>query len=261
MSGNPDKASIWGDADVYVGPTTAIIPATKDDPFPGTWSLVGLLDGEAGFEESRSRDSTDYFAWGGLLIRTSRRNFVLTRKFIALEDNAVVAGMIWPGSGPGVLAVPTPNARFKIGFQVKDGLKTKRAITRNYAEIEEIGTIKDSESELTKYEITVKIYPDANGVLFDLQPASGLPTLVSIALPTTGAVVAATANTFLKLAAVATYSDASTSDVTTSAAWVSATPAKATVDRGYVDGLAAGTSVVTAVYGGITSNGCLVTVS
>ena len=89
MSGNPDKASIWGDADVYVGPTTAPTPATENDPFSGEWELVGLLDGEAGFEESRSQDSTDHYAWGGLLIRTSRRNFVLTRKFVALEDNAV----------------------------------------------------------------------------------------------------------------------------------------------------------------------------
>lgn len=260
MSGNPDKASIWGDADVYIGDLTAPNPATELDPFGAAWGLIGLLDGDAGFEESRSRDSTDFFAWGSLLIRTSRKNFVLTRKFVALEDNPIVRKLVWPGSGPNTRVVPKANYRFKIAFDTFDGDKRKRVISRRFAEVEEIGTIKDSESELTKYEITVKIYPDSSGVLFDVFPTDDAPTLVSLAVTPATKALTTGADKFAKLTATATYSDGSTRDVTASSVWTSATPAKATVDRGYVAPVAAGTANVTAAFAGMSST-CAVTVS
>lgn len=170
MSGNPENASIWADADVYVAPVGSAVPADITTPFAAAWSLVGLLDGEAGFEESRSRDSTDHMAWGGILVATSRRNFVLTKKFVALEDNLVVAGLVWPGSGPDEQVVPDPTYKFLIAFETTDGAKKRRVISERYAQVEEVGTIKDSEAELTKYEITVKIYPTAGGVLNSVQP-------------------------------------------------------------------------------------------
>lgn len=249
MSGNPDKASIWGDADVFVThDLEADNPATIDDPFPATWDLVGLLDGEAGFEESRSRDTSDYFAWGGLLIRTARRNFVLTRKFVALEENAVTLGLVWPGSGLGERRIPKAD-KFKIGFQTEDGAKTKRVISRRHAEVEEVGTIKDSESELTKLEITVKIYPDAEGVLFDVQPDTDNVTLDSLSIePATVTLDALGA--FQPLVVTATYSDATTRVVSAAAVYSSDTPAVAPVDRGYVEAVAEGGAVVTVTYGG-----------
>lgn len=170
MSGNPDAASIWADADVYIAPLATALPVDENAAFPVGWELVGLLDGEAGFEESRSRDSSDHFAWGGILVATSRRNFVLTRKFVALEDNLVVAGLIWPGSGVDEEVIPDPTHKFLIGFETVSGPKVRRVISANYAQVEEVGTIKDSESELTKREITVKIYPTAGGVLSIVQP-------------------------------------------------------------------------------------------
>jgi|GEM_PF-1496271 len=256
MSGNPDKASIWGDADVFVATDLeALLPATVLDPFPASYELVGLLDGEAGIEESRSRDSTDYFAWGGLLIRTARRKFVLTRKFIALEENAVTMGLVWPGSGPDERSIPNPNARFKFGFETIDGATVKRAITRRYAEVEEVGTIKQSESELTKLEITIKIYPDADGVLFDTQGDGEVLTVESLAiLPATDTIAIAE---FSKLTATATYSDASTLDVTALCTWSSDTPADAVVDRGYVEGISDGAAVVTGTYNGISSTAAI----
>ena len=58
-----------------------------------------------------------------------------------------------------------------------------------------------------------------------------------------------------QLAVVATYSDATTADVTASSTFSSATPAVATVGaaNGLVTGVAGGTSVVTAAFGGKTS--------
>ena len=58
-----------------------------------------------------------------------------------------------------------------------------------------------------------------------------------------------------QLAVRATYSDASTADVTAGAAFVSATPAMASVaSGGLVTGVAAGSSIVTASFGGISAN-------
>ncbi len=260
MSGEPDNASIWNDADVYIGDVTAVLPADIDTPFDGTWDLVGLLDGDAGFEEDRSWDSSDFFAWGNLLIRTSRKNFVLTRKFTALEENAVTTGLVWPGSVSGERAVPRANHRFKAAFETTDdGVnKKKRVVTRKHAEVEEVGTIKDSESDLTKLEITVKIYPDADGILFDVQPDDNIATLVSVA------VNPATKNTnvgaYSPIVLTATYSDATTKDVTAAALWASSAPSKATVDRGYVKGVAVGTANVTGTFRGQSAT-CAVTVA
>ena len=259
MSGDPDKASIWGDADVFVADPDATTPASVDVPFSGEWDLVGLLDGDAGFEESRSQDSSDFFAWGGLLVRTSRRNFKLTRKFVCLEENAVTLGLVWPGSELGERRVPVRRL-VKLGFETTDGDKVKRVITRRHAEVAEVGTIKDSESELTKLEITVDIYPDADGVLFDVQPDSALVTLSSIAI--TPLTLAIGVGAYLPLTVTATYSDASTVDVTASATYTTSAASKATVDRGFVRGVAAGTSNVGATFRGIEAPApCVVTVS
>lgn len=250
MSGNPDKASIWGDADVYISNNLAApIPVDENAPFGLDWDLVGLLDGEAGFEESRSRDVSDFFAWGGLIIRTARRNFVLTRKFVCLEENAVTLGLVWPGSVTGERSVPVPNHRFKAAFETYDaGVgKKKRVITRKHAEVDEVGTIKDSESELTKLEVTIKVYPDADGVLFDVQPDEGAPTLASISL--TPSNLGIDVGEFAPLTVTATYSDATTRDVTTAATFASSAPAVATVTRGFAEGLTAGAAVLTATFG------------
>lgn len=261
MSGNPDNAAIWGDADVYVADVDGALPASVDIPFGLDWDLVGLLDGEAGFEESRSQDSSDFFAWGGILVRTSRRNFKLTRKFVALEENAVTMGLIWPGSGQGERRIPR-NRRVKLGFETTDGDKVKRVVTRRYAEISEVGTIKDSESELTKLEITVDIYPDSDGVLFDVQPDDATVELVSIAItPLTLALSIAGAQ-IKKIVVNATYSDSSVVDVSAAAIYTVDVPSGASVDKGYVKGLTAGTRNVSASFRGVDAPApCVVTVS
>jgi len=261
MSGNPDNASIWGDADVFVGDVDALNPTNIDTPFGGDWDLVGLLDGDAGFEESRSQDSSDYFAWGGILVRTARRNFKLTRKFVVLEENAVTMGLIWPGSGQGERRVPKIK-RFKLGFETTDGEKVKRVITRRYAEVSEVGTIKDSESELTKIEITVDIFPDADGVLFDVQPDDVLVTLSSIAITPLTLALSIGGAQIKKLQVIATYSDASTVDVSSSAVYTSSVLSRLSIENGYVKGLTVGVADVDATFRGLEAPApCVVTVS
>ncbi|TDC02599.1 hypothetical protein E1091_00365 [Micromonospora fluostatini] len=180
MAGDPSKASLWADADVYIADDLDTDnPTDIDEPFGTGWGLAGLLDGEAGFEEGREEDKTDHYAWGGILIRTSRKNFKMTKKFIALEDNPVVRGLIYPGSTHSTIVVPRHGPK-KVAFEVRDGARKERLITRRHAIVDTIGTIKDGEDELKKYETTLGIFPDGSGVLFDRQttdpdPDAGTP--------------------------------------------------------------------------------------
>lgn len=168
MAGDPANAALWVDADVYVGPTTAAIPADVDTAFSGDWDLVGLLDGEAGFPQTRDEEVNDFFAWGGILMRTSRRNFKLTIGFTAFEYNDVTRELIWPGSDPGEIVVPTV-VRRRIAFETREGDVVHRLISFHEAEVWVDGEINPNESAVTSYPFVATIYPDGDGVLFTEQ--------------------------------------------------------------------------------------------
>lgn len=172
MAGDPTNASLWTDADVYVGPLTAVNPLTIDDPFPAEWGLVGLLDGDEGFTESRDEDVDDKYAWGGILVRTSRAHFKLTKTFVALEDNATTRSLIWPGSTDTQIIVPKP-AQVKVAFETREDDKIKRLITAQYAEITVDGDITENETDLTTATLVATIFPTAAKVLFDRQFTPG----------------------------------------------------------------------------------------
>ncbi len=161
MPGDSANASIWPDADVYVGPITAPNPADVDTAFGGEWGLVGLLDGAAGFTEQRNWDRKDLHAWGGELVRVARNKFKMTRKFTALEDNDTTRDLIWPGSSPGSLVIPRPSP-VKVAFETREGDFVRRLITAKYAEIDIDGDIKDTEEDLTKYELIAHIFADTS---------------------------------------------------------------------------------------------------
>ncbi|KEF04618.1 MULTISPECIES: Ig-like domain-containing protein [Streptomyces] len=256
MAGDPSNASLWTDADVYVGPVTAANPANANAPFGSDWGLVGLLDGDDGMPESRDEDTDDKFAWGGILVRTSRSHFKLTKSFSVLEDNAVTRSLIWPGSTESQIIVPVP-VPVKIGFEVRDSGtgKIKRLITRRHAIVEVDGDVDENETDLTKVTLVATIFPDGSKVLFDRQ---GTPVLQSLAVaPSTQSVAV---GAIASLTATATYDDTSTQDVTTTATWTSSAPTKATVTAGFVKGIATGSATVTAAYSGQTAT-CAVTVT
>lgn len=255
MVSDPTKANLWTDADVYVSfNLNATLPANADEPFGPDWELVGLLDGDDGFPESRDEDTDDKFAWGGILVRTSRQHFKLTKSFTALEDNDVTRQLVWPGSTATKIKVPRP-ARVKVAFETREGIKKRRLATSLYAECALDGDHGENETDLESATIACTIFPTSDGDLFDLQET---PVLQSISV--TPATLAVTAGNIEALAATATYSDSSTADVTAEATWTSSDATKATVSAGFVTGIAAGTATVTATYQGQTDT-CAVTVS
>lgn len=174
MAGNPNNAAVWANADVYVGALTATNPP-DGDPFGVDWDAVGLLNGDDGFTEQMASESNDFYAWGGILVATTRKNFKLTRQFTAYEDNETVMDLVYPGNTlvfdgeggyAGDLVVPDLGHKFKIGFETRNGDVVKRVISKNYAQIDARGDSKEGESDLASRPLTVAIYPDENGVLF-----------------------------------------------------------------------------------------------
>lgn len=173
MAGNPDNAQVWERADVYIGGLDAVIPEAGAE-FGVDWDAVGLLNGDDGFTETVAVEAEDHFAWGGILVATSRSNFKLSRTFIAYEDNETVFDLLWPGHEvvfdgangfEGDVNVPNLQHRFKIAFQTRTGqgedAVIKRVISRNYAQVGERGDSQESETTLASREVTVDIYPDA----------------------------------------------------------------------------------------------------
>jgi len=180
MAGDPGNATVWANADVFIGDLASVNPADGVD-FGADWDAVGLLSGDDGFSESMANDSNDFFAWGGILIATTRTNFKLTRQFTAYEDNETVMDLVYPGSDltfdgdggyTGALGVPDLTAKFKIGFRTQTGDQVKTVISRRYAQVEERGDSQESETSLAMRQLTVSIYPgldETTGkyVLFD----------------------------------------------------------------------------------------------
>lgn len=261
MSGTPANASLWSDADVYYSTNlAAALPADASTAFSADWHLVGLLDGTAGFVVAGAFTTMkDHYGWGGILIGTTRSQWKETKTFSILEDNQWTRALVHPGSAAGSISVPTIE-NIKIAFETRTGGKVHRVISRNYAQVEvDGGKYTENEDDLTTIVLIATIYPDSSKVLWDEQ---GKPTITSIAITPLTMALSLAGSKVRALDAVATYSDATTGDVTDQVAWSSATPATATVDWGYVTGVAVGTSNVSCALGGVTSTApCVVTVS
>lgn len=259
MAGDPLNARLWTDADIWLATSlTSSNPADANTPFGAGWNLLGLLDGDDGLPESRDEDTADYYAWGGNIVRTSRKNFKLTKKFSTLEDNQWTRSLLWPGSTTTQIVVPKPG-KSKLAFETRDkatGL-VERLITRNYAEITLDGDRDVNETDLAKAVFAAVIYPDANGILFDRQVSQAVTGLAVAPATKTLAVGAIGA-----LTATATLADTTTRDVTFSpqCTWTTTAPAKATVAYGYATAVATGAATITATYQGLTAS-CAVTVS
>ena len=172
MSGDTANTALWQNADVYKAILDTVGPTTVTAAWVAAWEAVGLLDGEEGFTESRDGDSAEFYAWGGILVKKTKSKHKRTVKFVCMEDNLTTFGLVNPGSTrvtasgltTSVVKIPT-NEEFAMGFETRDGTKVKRRVVKR-ATVEEIGEIKESESEPTVYEVTVVIYPEPDGTLY-----------------------------------------------------------------------------------------------
>lgn len=172
MAGDATNTALWTDADVYIAPIGTAGPTDTTTAWAAAWDAVGLLDGDEGFTISRDEDTSEHYAWGGILVKKTRSKHKRTIRFVAMEDNATVFELVNPGStrtvagGVATSTVKVPKyGDFAIGFETRDGDKIKRRVAAR-ATIEEIGDITESEADPTVYEITVVIYPASDGTLY-----------------------------------------------------------------------------------------------
>ncbi len=162
MAGDTTNARQWSEADVYVSwNLNATIPATIGTAWGADWHLVGLLDGDDGFTYAQSEDETDLFAWGGIIVKTSRKNFKQTVTFGALEWNDVTRRLRWPGSNIGEIFVPSVESTM-IGFETREGTVHHRVVSANYAEIAPDGDVNENETDLSKIPFIATIIPDTS---------------------------------------------------------------------------------------------------
>jgi len=172
MSGDAKNTSLWADADVYLADVDTEGPEDLATGWGALWELVGLLDGEEGFTESREEETGEHYAWGGRLYKRTKSKHKRSIKFVALEDNRATFRLVNPGStrttADGVrkskVVIPKADA-FAIGFELREGDRVKRRFIK-HAEVSEVGDLKDSETDPSVYEITVLIFPEADGTLY-----------------------------------------------------------------------------------------------
>lgn len=173
MAGNASNVALWQGADVYLAPVGSAGPINCVQSIVAPWAPVGLLDGEAGLTHARDKDSQEYYSWGGVLVRRSDSKHKRTISFACLEDNATVFGLVNPGSDAPVTAsglttatIKTPSyAEFAMVLELRDGYKVKRRIVKRAA-VEEVGEVKESESDIVVYTVTVAILPETDGTIF-----------------------------------------------------------------------------------------------
>ncbi|MGZ0151875.1 phage tail tube protein [Kribbella sp. WER1] len=173
MAGDSSNASLWTNADVYFAPDGTAAPTDVTTPPAVAYKLVGLLDGDEGFTEAREDETNEHYAWGGILVRQTKSKHKRTIRFVALEDNENTFALVNPGSTrttnagltSSTVKVPVSGDIHAFLFEVREGDKIKRRHVKR-AEVTEVAEIKESETELSVFDITITIYPDADGTLY-----------------------------------------------------------------------------------------------
>lgn len=169
--GDVANPRIWTDADVYVADVGTVGPADLVAAWGAGWEPLGLLSDD-GMTESRDDDETDHFAWGGKLVRTTRSKHKRTFTVTVLENNPAVWGLVNPGSdvvtaaGVTTRTVKVPSSNPKaFGLQWVDGDVTRRRIIPR-GEVSVSGDVEISDSDMESFELTIAIYPAADGTLY-----------------------------------------------------------------------------------------------
>lgn len=172
MSGDVANPRVWTGCDAYVGPLGTTAPTDITTALNAAFLPFGLLS-EDGLTETRAQDTTDFYAWGGIYVRTVRSKFKRQIKITALEDNPVVWGLVNPGStsatatGITTRTVKSPSGSNPQAFvlQLVDGTVTTRRVIPK-GEVIEVADVKLSDTDMSAYELTINVYSDGSGVLY-----------------------------------------------------------------------------------------------
>lgn len=179
MARNPLNVNIWEDAWVYIAFVTGARPAIPADlwePFdPDDWPEVGLLNGEDGFTEARSREESKHYAWGTGLYRRGSKNYETGGSFAMLEQNATTDKLIYPGSVRPTSGTTTTKQKMPRGVMGYLALETRSDIQNRERRISTmpaefwIENNDRNESDPTKWAVNYVLFADGSGDIFDWQ--------------------------------------------------------------------------------------------
>lgn len=167
-----ENARIWLGAQVLTAPLDTPIPTNLVTDWDDDFDDLGLLS-QDGLTGSRSESSTDHFAYGNTLVRTTRRDHKRTFQVTALESNLTVLELVDPGSsvdtvgGVTTRIVKTPQKNERMfAFELLDGdVMMRRIIPRG--EVTAVGDQVVSDNAISMYPLTISVYPydfDADGI-------------------------------------------------------------------------------------------------
>lgn len=170
-AGDTANVRVWLNGDVRVATVGTTAPTDTSTAWAAGWSKLGLLS-EDGLTTEMENDSNDFFAWGGIKVKTVRSKFSRTFKVTALENSDVVYKLVNPGStsatatGITTRTVKNPTSDIRaFGFEKSDGSTISRIVVPR-GEVTEVAEVKSSADEMTMYELTISVYPASDGTQY-----------------------------------------------------------------------------------------------
>lgn len=170
MSGNTANPRVWLNGSVFAGAVGSTAPTDISTALNAAFKDLGLLS-EDGTEEVHENDQAEFYARGGILVRSVLSKDKVTIKVTCLEDNQFVFPLVNPGSTQSTttgvttrsVKVKTPNPMAFVIVDTDGGYTRRKAIAKG--EVIEVGP-QIAGPEMTMRELTIVIYPSAAGVLY-----------------------------------------------------------------------------------------------
>ena len=184
--GDPtSNAPVFNDYAVLWGGLAATIPDapaafTFNETSGGTaavtteWDIVGALHEDNPFSNGEeSIDETKHTAAGFGVYAKTFKNQEETIEFTALETTLITLGILYDATGvtdtagvlEGKLKQRDPSKTFRVAFQRENATEIERRVSTNYAQINSV--TRAASTDRSEYTVSVTIYPNAAGELFD----------------------------------------------------------------------------------------------
>ncbi|QOC55875.1 major tail protein [Gordonia phage DirtyBoi] len=174
---NPDASHIWDEAEVYILPKAALNGApiegsafepdsVNEDFTERGWLFVGLIDAAKGIPVTPEGEVKKFNGFGHTAYRTKFVQGQVQTGFTALEDNAVTAQIVLPGSSSDKIGVPRDLQFYVLYRTVDSGAADLGRMSLRPALLELTEHSGAVEGEQEMYEFTVHHSADANKDVF-----------------------------------------------------------------------------------------------
>lgn len=195
---NPDASHIWDEAEAYILPKSALAgapiegsafePTSVNEDFTTLgWLFVGLIDAKKGIPRKPEGEFKEFDAFGFAAYRSKFTKGKLSTGFTCLEDNAVTAGIVLPGSTSDKVGIPKDLQYYVLYRTIDTGFADKVEMSLRPATLELTDHSGAVEGEQEMYEFTVHHSPDANKDIFKkIAAAASLDWTVTVTGTPTG---------------------------------------------------------------------------